>query len=134
MVSGSRSTHLDDCALIQFSQYNPQRPYHTLLHNDFCCSRSPFYHDISGRQGAKVSCSPSGLEFMLSNIILSYRPVRCHNHASFAKQIERRVISIWKVVTRSTRKQPRNSYLSRDFSFVTSRRRSTFAGQLNQFY
>jgi len=62
------------------------------------------------------------------------RPVRYHHHVSFAKQIERRVISIWKVVTRSSRKQPRNSYLSRDFSFVTSRRRSTFAGQLNQFY
>ena len=127
MVPGSRSTHLDDCALIQL-------PQNTLLHHDFCCSRSPFYHDVSGCQGAKVSCSPFGLESMLNNIILFYRPVRCHHHTSFAKQIERRVISIWKVVTRSTHKQPRNSYLSRDFSFVTSRRRSTFAGQLNQFY
>ena len=133
MVSGSWSTYFDDCTFTQL----PHNPLSTSLHHDFCCSRPSFYHDVPGYRGAKVSSSASELEhnFMLNNNILFYRPVRYHHHhVTFAKQIERRVISIWKVVTRTTRKQPRNSYLSRDFSFVTSRRRSTFPGQLNQFY
>ncbi|KAJ3569253.1 hypothetical protein NP233_g5166 [Leucocoprinus birnbaumii] len=48
-----------------------------------------------------------------------------HNHA---KPFERRIVNIWKTLTRSTRKQKRVSVYSRDFVFVTasaaSRRRS----------
>ncbi|KAF9530481.1 hypothetical protein CPB83DRAFT_851000 [Crepidotus variabilis] len=49
---------------------------------------------------------------------------------TYARQIERRLISLWKLMTRNGRKQPRNSFISRDFINVTSRRRSTYHPQL----
>ncbi|KAF8906241.1 hypothetical protein CPB84DRAFT_1770327 [Gymnopilus junonius] len=55
-----------------------------------------------------------------------YRP-------SYAKRIERRVVGVWKLVTRSTRKQPRNSSMPSDFIVVTSRRKSTYQPQVYRF-
>ncbi|PPQ81655.1 hypothetical protein CVT26_013920 [Gymnopilus dilepis] len=55
-----------------------------------------------------------------------YRP-------SYAKRIERRVVGVWKLVTRSTRKQARNSFMPSDFIVVTSRRKSTFQPQVYRF-
>ncbi|RDB15853.1 hypothetical protein Hypma_003719 [Hypsizygus marmoreus] len=45
-------------------------------------------------------------------------------HISCARHIERRVVHLWKLVTRSTRKNQRASFLPKDFILVTSRRRS----------
>ncbi|PPQ67863.1 hypothetical protein CVT25_010302 [Psilocybe cyanescens] len=52
---------------------------------------------------------------------------------SYAKQLERRIISVWKVVTRTTRKQPRNSFIHPDFVVITSRRKSTIHPQLYRY-
>lgn len=60
------------------------------------------------------------------------RSTRYH-HSSFGKQLERRFISIWKLVTRSARRQPRNSYISPDFIVITARRRSTMHPNLYRF-
>ncbi|KXN87450.1 hypothetical protein AN958_08881 [Leucoagaricus sp. SymC.cos] len=49
------------------------------------------------------------------------------SHVPQSKQIERRIVNIWKTLTRSTRKQKRVSVYAKDFVFVTaaaSRRRS----------
>ncbi|KAF8159501.1 hypothetical protein B0H34DRAFT_796741 [Crassisporium funariophilum] len=52
---------------------------------------------------------------------------------SFAKQLERRIISVWKIVTMAARKQPRNSFMSPDFVVITSRRRSTLPSHRHHF-
>ncbi|KAH9479415.1 hypothetical protein JR316_0008005 [Psilocybe cubensis] len=53
---------------------------------------------------------------------------------SYAKQIERRIISVWKVVTRTTRKQPRNSFIHPDFVVITTRRKSTIQPQIYRYH
>ncbi|KDR80679.1 hypothetical protein GALMADRAFT_241055 [Galerina marginata CBS 339.88] len=59
-----------------------------------------------------------------------------YSRASYAKQLERRIVRLWKLVTRTTRKQPRSSFISPDFIVITSRkslRRSTIHPQLYRF-
>ena len=56
-----------------------------------------------------------------------------YRHTSFGKQLERRFISVWKLATRSARRQPRNSYISPDFIVITARRRSTMLPNLYRF-
>ncbi|KJA27959.1 hypothetical protein HYPSUDRAFT_62354 [Hypholoma sublateritium FD-334 SS-4] len=41
---------------------------------------------------------------------------------SYTQRMERRIVRVWKFVTRTTRKQPRNSFISPDFVVLTSRR------------
>jgi len=56
-----------------------------------------------------------------------------YRRRSFGKQLERRFITIWKLVTRSTRRQPRNSYISPDFIVITARRKSTMLPNFYRF-
>ncbi|KAF9038482.1 hypothetical protein BJ165DRAFT_1531571 [Panaeolus papilionaceus] len=51
-------------------------------------------------------------------------PKMDYPRVSYAKQLERRIVSVWKLVTGATRKQPRNSVMFPDFVAVTHRRRS----------
>ncbi|KAF9482534.1 hypothetical protein BDN70DRAFT_929917 [Pholiota conissans] len=53
------------------------------------------------------------------------RGVSSRPRASFGRQFERGVVRVWKFVTRTTRKHPRNSFISPDFIVLTARRRST---------
>ncbi|TFK39848.1 hypothetical protein BDQ12DRAFT_681339 [Crucibulum laeve] len=59
---------------------------------------------------------------------------RSQSRASYAKQLERRVVHIWKVVTRSTRRHQRVSVFARDFVFVNARRRSTLPARSSQLH
>ncbi|KAF5316567.1 hypothetical protein D9619_006469 [Psilocybe cf. subviscida] len=52
---------------------------------------------------------------------------------SFGRQIERRVVRAWKFVTRTTRKQPRNSFIAPDFVVLTSRKRNSIHPQLYRY-
>lgn len=45
---------------------------------------------------------------------------------SLVKQFERRVVSVWKLMTKKGRKPPRNSFIARDFVPVTNHRRSAY--------
>ncbi|KAF8966321.1 hypothetical protein BDZ97DRAFT_1809021 [Flammula alnicola] len=64
-------------------------------------------------------------------IVFLISPAR--SRTTYARQLERRVVRVWKFVTRATRKQPRNSFIASDFIVLTSRRRSTLHPQLYRF-
>ncbi|KAF4610473.1 hypothetical protein D9613_007011 [Agrocybe pediades] len=62
--------------------------------------------------------------FSMSMYRDSEAPSTSFRRTSYAKQLERRIVGVWKLVTRNTRKQPRNSYIHPDFVVITSRRKS----------
>ncbi|PPQ98947.1 hypothetical protein CVT24_003574 [Panaeolus cyanescens] len=63
------------------------------------------------------------------SVVDSDIPKMHYPRVSYAKQIERRIVSVWKLVTGATRKQPRNSVMFPDFVAVTHRRRSIHPSQ-----
>lgn len=56
------------------------------------------------------------------------------HRVTYAKQLERRIVSVWKLVTRTTRKKQRNSFIHPDFVVITSRRRSSIHPQLYRYH
>ncbi|KAF8227489.1 hypothetical protein L208DRAFT_1405232 [Tricholoma matsutake] len=52
------------------------------------------------------------------------RPLAHSRPIPRSKRIERRIVSIWKVVTRASRKHQRLSCFQKDFVIVTANRRS----------
>ncbi|KAF8202175.1 hypothetical protein BJ912DRAFT_1138446 [Pholiota molesta] len=64
--------------------------------------------------------------FSVSVLLADEKPAVAPRHrATYGRQFERRIVRVWKFITRTTRKQPRNSVISPDFIVLTSRRRST---------
>ncbi|GLB43420.1 hypothetical protein LshimejAT787_1303210 [Lyophyllum shimeji] len=54
----------------------------------------------------------------------SFRSTSSSARTSRSRHLRRKVVQLWKVVTRATRKHERASFVPPDFVLVTSRRRS----------
>jgi len=99
--------------------HDPRPPIHLVL---------PSRYDLCRKGAANVSDKTifSTLSGSFPNVVnTSEKPLP---RVSSVKQLERRIIKLWKFATRSSRKQSRNSFLPQDFIAITSRRRTQLYG------